>query len=202
MSRSDSFEGFVLAGGKSSRMGTDKAFLKIGDRTFIENAIEALRPNCRRVRVVLNKGQTQFINRIPAVVTAVFDIYENRGALGGIHAALSNCDTEFAIILACDMPFVTGGSLACIADEALSKKTAAAWIPVQKSGRIQPLCGIYKTEICLRVLEKLIIDDTSISVKSFLSLIKTEYVREVTLNSNSKLFWNINTVNGYEKISQ
>ncbi len=81
------FTGYILAGGKSSRMGRDKAFLKIGEKTFLENAVEILKPNCDQVKIVLNKSQNHFIEKLPDGISHIFDIHENRGALGGIHAA-------------------------------------------------------------------------------------------------------------------
>ena len=106
----EDFTGYILAGGKSSRMGRDKAFLKIGDKTFLENAVEILKPNCEQVKIVLNKSQNHFIEKLPDDISHIFDIYENRGAVGGIHAALQDCQTEFAVILAVDLPFVEIGS--------------------------------------------------------------------------------------------
>ncbi|MDQ3712120.1 MAG: molybdenum cofactor guanylyltransferase, partial [Acidobacteriota bacterium] len=99
------FDGYVLAGGKSSRMKTDKAFLEVNGETFLTRAIKTLSTICEnRVKIVLNKTQINFIERLPANVPHIFDIYENRGALGGIHAALSDCQSEWAIVLAVDLP--------------------------------------------------------------------------------------------------
>ena len=105
------FTGYILAGGKSSRMGRDKAFLKIGEKTFLENAVEILTPVCKQVKIVLNKSQTHFIEKLPEGISHIFDIHENRGAVGGIHAAFQDCKTEFAVILAVDLPFVTSEAI-------------------------------------------------------------------------------------------
>ncbi|MCY7345506.1 MAG: NTP transferase domain-containing protein, partial [Pyrinomonadaceae bacterium] len=95
------FSGYVLAGGKSSRMQTDKAFLEIGGETFLSRAVKTLSETCEnRVKVVLNNHQNNFIERLPANISPIFDAYENRGALGGIHAALTDCPTKYALVLA------------------------------------------------------------------------------------------------------
>src|SRR5438045_1162415 len=99
------FTGYILAGGKSSRMGKDKAFLKTSDKTFLERAINALSSICENhVKIILNQNQTDLIEKLPPNIPYIFDIFENRGALGGIHTALKNCKTKFAIILAVDLP--------------------------------------------------------------------------------------------------
>ena len=63
MPNRQNFTGYILAGGKSSRMKRDKAFLEIGGKTFLENAFSALAPNCKRVKIVLNPAQKHFIEK-------------------------------------------------------------------------------------------------------------------------------------------
>ena len=76
----NSFTGFVLAGGKSSRMGKDKAFLQIENETFLERAITTLSTVCEnRVKIVLSQNQTNLIEKLPPNVSHIFDIFENRG---------------------------------------------------------------------------------------------------------------------------
>ena len=80
------FEGFVLAGGKSSRMGKDKARLKIGNETFTERAAKILSPVCKgRVKIVLN--QYQKAEDFPAF-DCVRDHFSEHGAPGGLHLSL------------------------------------------------------------------------------------------------------------------
>src|SRR4051812_31514007 len=98
---SSQFSGFVLAGGKSSRMKTDKAFLQIGGETFLERAFNALAPTGGEVKIVINEAQTEKFRLIFPALDFVFDIFPERGALGGIHAALKNCKSVYAVILAC-----------------------------------------------------------------------------------------------------
>jgi molybdenum cofactor guanylyltransferase len=200
MLRSEKFEGFVLAGGKSSRMGTDKAFLKIGEKTFLENAADVLKPACGKVHAVLNESQKTFFDKIPAGIPIIYDIYENLGALGGIHAALRECRAEFAIILACDMPYVTKESIEKLADIALVDPEADAFIPIQADCNIQPLCGIYRHTACLRHLEKFLNDGNSPAVRTFLKSINTEYIAEHTLADDHNIFRNINALSEYQEL--
>ena len=185
----DELSGFVLAGGKSSRMKTDKAFLKIGGETFLEKAFKTLASLCKNTKIVINKNQkAKFEEAFPAL-DFIFDIYPGRGALGGIHAALKNCETEFAIVLAVDLPLVTPATL-----EKLSavSNDFAAMIPRQNDGRLQPLCAVYRVQDCLPVLVELLVKDNSASVLDFVKLISVNVVEANLPGAGEDVFLNVN----------
>jgi len=189
------FSGYVLAGGKSSRMRSDKAFLEFDGETFLERAVSTLETACEnRVKIVLNRSQTHFIEKLPPDVSYIFDIFENRGAPGGIHAALLDCRTDFAIILACDMPFVTSEAVQKLAEIALARKEFAAIVPVQPDGKRQPLCAVYRAAKCLPAIEKLLKDEVSPSMKYFLNIACVKFIeqRELTRDEAQDLFFNVN----------
>src|SRR3954470_539334 len=98
-----SIEGFILAGGASSRMGEDKSLLRLGGRTFVESAADALRSVSTHVSIVSSRHEAE-----PHWLPLVRDLRAGMGALGGLHAALVSCRAEWAAVLACDLPFVTG----------------------------------------------------------------------------------------------
>ena len=83
---------FVLAGGKSSRMGSDKAFLELAGRSLLNRALDLARAVVPDVRIVGDAG------KFAAFAPTVSDIYPARGPLGGIHAALTNSTTESNLI--------------------------------------------------------------------------------------------------------
>ena len=195
------FTGYVLAGGKSSRMGKDKAWLEINGKTFLENAVDALRLNCSSIKIVLNQSQHYFIEKIPAEISYIFDCFENRGALGGIHAALKDCETELAIILAVDLPFVSCQAIEKLCEVALSSKDVAATVPRQNDGRLQPLCAVYRVQNCLPQLEDLLNKPTSPSVRDFLEVILTNYL-ETSALSDENLFFNVNQPSDYALINK
>ena len=202
--KSDLFEGFVLAGGKSSRMKTDKAFLKIGGETFLERTIKTLRVVCEnRIKVVINLTQNNFVEQFPADVLPVFDFYENRGALGGIHAALKNCQTKYAIILAVDLPFVMTEAIEKLAEITLSSNKFVAVVPRQTDGRLQPLCAVYHARYCLPILKSLMNENDSASVRDFLELIAPRYVNQnkLTADETQDIFFNVNEPADFRQIS-
>ena len=94
----------ILAGGKSSRMGRDKASLTLGNETFLQRiAAELDACGFQEKYVSLGIGEKTEI-RIPGGWTAVRDRYRDCGPLGGIHAALSECRAEWALFVSCDTP--------------------------------------------------------------------------------------------------
>jgi molybdopterin-guanine dinucleotide biosynthesis protein A len=197
------FSGYILAGGKSSRMGSDKAFLEIGNKTFIENAVEILKPICEnRLKIVLNSKQNHFIKKLPENIPHIFDIYENRGALGGIHASLKDCKTKFAIILAVDIPFLTQEAMKVLCKTANDSDEVSAVIPKQKDDRLQPLAGIYKVDECLPEIEKLLESKESNSVIFYLTkLPEIKTIPENQFNSENSLL-NVNSPTEYKKVSK
>ena len=91
---------FVLAGGKSTRMGTDKAFLQFRGRTLLANALKLTRAVAGEVRIV---GDSTKFADFGAVVE---DVYPGCGPLGGIHAALKSSDTDLNVVIGVDLPML------------------------------------------------------------------------------------------------
>jgi molybdopterin-guanine dinucleotide biosynthesis protein A len=130
--------GYVIAGGKSSRMGEDKAFVNFGGQTLLQRALTAMGAVCDRVAIV---GEpTKFEN----YALAVADIFAECGPLGGIHAALRHSSAELNLMLAVDMPFVSSELLAFLLKAAEGN---AATITVPRVGNgFQPLCAVYRRD--------------------------------------------------------
>jgi molybdenum cofactor guanylyltransferase len=179
--------GFILAGGRSSRMGRDKFALEINGETFLDNASNILKPVCETVKIVLSQ-----IQNIETSLPSVRDIFAARGALGGIHAALQNCDTKFAVILAVDLPRVTTGAIESLVRLALASNKFPAVVPRQTDGRPQPLCAVYRVKYCLPPLEKILGENDSASVRDFLDAISPKYIDASRLSTDEDLLFNVN----------
>jgi len=186
-------DGFVLAGGASSRMGEDKARLRIGGKTFAERAVETLLPVCRRVFVVGGETDVPLATRVP-------DVPHPKGAgvkaaIHGLHTSFANCSSRYAAILACDMPFVTADLFAFLAGLFEGAVGFDAVIPKDPTGRIQPLCAVYDSAICRTKLTSL--DFTGVpSVRSFVRELKPRFVEseEIPFDGDPELlFSNVNT---------
>ncbi len=130
---------FILAGGKSTRMGTDKAFVEYDGRTLLARALDLARSMTPDVRIV---GSPE---KFAPFAPVVEDIFRECGPLGGIHAALRTSLTELNVMLAVDTPFVSWAFLQYLISQARSAPGAAAVVPRDESGS-QPLCAIYRRQ--------------------------------------------------------
>lgn len=129
---------FILAGGKSTRMGTDKAFISLDGHTLLARALDCIRAVTSDVRIVGDR------KKFAAFAPVVEDIFPGCGPLGGIHAALRSSTTDLNFILAVDVPFVTPALIHFLIDRAESSKSIVT-VPSAGHG-LQPLCAVYRHE--------------------------------------------------------
>ncbi len=139
MSPGSDLTAFILAGGKSTRMGTDKAFVRLDGRTLLARALEVAGSVTTEVRIVGDR------TKFAAFGPVVEDIFPGCGPLGGIHAALRASKTDLNLMLAVDLPFVTAGLLQFLVDRARDSAGSMAIVP-RTGQRWQPLCAIYRRE--------------------------------------------------------
>jgi molybdopterin-guanine dinucleotide biosynthesis protein A len=123
--------GFVLAGGKSSRMGQDKALLMFDGETLVERGLRKLGEICGDVAIAGGAAElSRFARLIP-------DAWPGCGPLGGIVAALEQSAYEWNLFLPVDMPFVPVEAL-----RSLPGGWASIYVP-RVAGVVHPLCGAY-----------------------------------------------------------
>jgi molybdopterin-guanine dinucleotide biosynthesis protein A len=141
--------GFVLAGGKSSRMGAgpgkDKVFLEFGGQTLLDRALTVMGTVCDRVAIVGDPAKfTSYGSSKYGSVVA--DIFPGCGPLAGIHAALVDSPAELNLMLAVDMPFVSRELLAFLFATATGEAKDTI-VTVPRSGKgLQPLCAVYRRD--------------------------------------------------------
>lgn len=97
--------GYVLAGGKSSRMGQDKALLELAGKPLVLLAVEKLRRVCAEVHILGNRPELE------AYAPVIRDRHKGCGPLGGIEAALLHSTKDWNLFMAVDMPFLPTGFL-------------------------------------------------------------------------------------------
>src|SRR5579863_9914547 len=145
------FEGFVLTGGRSSRMGRDKALLPVvgsanegpaaggwtaGGKTLVEQIAARVRAAAGSVTLI---GSPERYGNLGLPVAA--DLIEDCGPIGGVYTALKICSAPWNLIVACDMPSVTAGFLRGLL-EAARNADAECVVPETASG-LHPLCAVY-----------------------------------------------------------
>ncbi len=187
--------GFILAGGASSRMGTDKAELLIAGQTFVQRIAAAMASTVSSVALVGKPLATG--PNIPTVP----DVHEHWGALGGVHAALAACESRWALIVACDLPFVTEALLARLTGFADAFEAVA---PIQADGRPQPLCALYQVNPCLEKAERLIKSGERRPI-ALLQSVRARWVdfSELSdLDGADRFFDNINTPDDYSRVNK
>jgi molybdenum cofactor guanylyltransferase len=127
---------FILAGGKSTRMGTDKAFVLLDGRTLLARMLEVARSLTPEVAIVGDSA------KFAAFAPVVEDVFPGCGPLGGIHAALRASRTELNVILAVDVPFVSSTLLTYLVSRAQGSQSAST--VACAAGGYQPLCAVYR----------------------------------------------------------
>jgi len=130
--------GFVLAGGKSSRMGQDKAFVSWEGSTLLNRALEATQAVASSTRIVGAKA------KFVSYGSVIEDIFPERGPLGGIHAALRTSDRDLNLVLAVDLPLVSPALLEFLIECAQDAQYMAT-VP-RLEGGWEPLCAVYRRE--------------------------------------------------------
>jgi molybdopterin-guanine dinucleotide biosynthesis protein A len=128
--------GAVLVGGRSTRMGRDKALVEVEGVAMAERVARVIDAIGARP-VVLVGGAERPIGR-----PWVADLYPGEGPLGGIITALTEVDAERVAVLACDLPWIDQATLEALVDEAGDADVVCAF-----TDRRQPLCAIWRSRV-------------------------------------------------------
>lgn len=191
----DPVAGFILIGGASSRMGRDKSRLLVQSETFVHLIARELAQVTEQVTLVGRPDQDY-----PGLAV-VHDLHPQWGALGGVHGALAACTSEWALVVACDLPRVK----AALFHRLLSLRQGFdAVAPLQPDGRRQPLCALYRVDECLKRSAALIESGERKPV-ALLQSVSTRWVQFAELADlpgAKDFFDNINTPQDYLRISK
>ena len=188
--------GIILAGGKNSRMGTNKAFLKIDGIRLIDNILAVYKKIFSEIIIVTNDplSYTEFSDSI--VVT---DIYKEKGALGGIYTGLFYATHDYSFVAACDMPFLNEDFIIYLTGQ-VGKHDII--VPELSEG-FQPLHAIYSRN-CLSHIKKLLIAN-KLKIAGFYKEVRLLSIPEEKIkpfNKDGRLFLNVNTQKDLEKEQQ
>lgn len=187
--------GFILAGGKSTRMGRDKAFLDFGGGSLIRRVIDVITTVTGDVAVIGDPVRFAGLN-----VPVFADVISGFGPLAGIHSALMHSNHNHALIVGCDLPFVRKSLL-----ELLVSKLPCdgAVVPRNSRGQTEQLCSIYSRRL-LPVVGQLISEGIH-TPRAIYKRAETVYVaweQIAELAGSGEFFLNVNTAEEYERAKE
>ncbi len=184
--------GIILAGGKNTRIGMEKAFLRIGDKVIIEEVSAKLSRIFPKIMVVTNSPNPYCYQGLEVVR----DILPDKGALGGIYSGLVASETHYNFVLACDMPFI---SLDLI--EYMRENAEGYDVVIPKlNNYFQPLHAIYSKD-CIQPI-KAQLHRNELQVFGFFDRVEVKCIsaEEVkAFDPRGIAFFNINTKDDMEE---
>ncbi len=198
-----SFSIIINAGGKSSRMGRDKSFLEIGGKMLIEHILARTAGLGDQIIVTNTPEQYAFLG-LPTVP----DILPDKGALGGLYTAIHAATRPYALVLACDMPFINRPlleyMLALTADfEAVVPRIVPIRHEVSDRAEAEPFHAVY-SKACLGPIQHAL-DAGKMRVISFYPDVRLHWLEEAEIkqfDADLLTFKNCNTPEDLEEMRQ
>lgn len=183
----------IISGGKSSRMGQNKAFVKIGGQILIERIIERTKNVGQKETILITNSPDEYAHlKLPMYG----DIVPDSGSLGGIYTAIHHSTTSHTVVIACDMPFVSADLLRFMVSQADNADVVVPTI----EGYPQGLHAIYSKNCLDPIRAK--IDAKRLKVIGFYDEVRVTYLDEAALkkyNPDGLAFMNVNTPEELEK---
>jgi len=173
--------GIILAGGKSSRMGTDKGFILLNNKPFIQHIIDCLQPLVDEIIIISNNAAYDVFGK-----KRVADKIINSGPLAGVYTGLFYSKTQNNIVLSCDVPFVNQQLLSVLLQEEKKKYDI---VQLQSEGKNMPLIALYQKKCAPHFLKLL-----NSGEKRMNTAINQLNTKTITINATLEKFAkNINT---------
>jgi molybdopterin-guanine dinucleotide biosynthesis protein A len=185
--------GLVLAGGSSTRMGRDKAFLELDGRPLIEIVVERMASVCAEVLIVAGDTRPYAGLGVPVVE----DRFRGVGVLGGLHAGLEAAAHELTLAVGCDMPFLSLDLLRVFVDWAEGFDV----VLLRQGEQVEPLHGAYR-RTCLPAMEAAIRARRR-RIISFFPCVRVRYVTPddvIPFDPDLRSFRNVNTPQEWEAV--
>lgn len=175
--------GIILAGGKSTRMGTDKALLQINGKTLLENAIEICMPVCSEILISSNNPEHQKLG-----IQIIPDEIKDCGPMGGIYSCLKVSETSWNLVLSTDAIYVEPLFISFLINHS---GDFDAVVPIHSKGK-EPLIALYNKSSLPIIKEH--IAKGNFKMVDLLSEINTRWINsENWIQKTPNIFQNINS---------
>jgi len=185
----------ILAGGKSSRLGRNKALQVIEGKSLIQWVIDRLAILSTEIIIATAHGKAIPCSSAVEIKT-VADIYHGKGPLVGIYSGLIASSSSRAIVVGCDTPFLSVGLL-----EYMTQLCSTFDVVVPRIGKkVEPLCAVYSKN-CLVPMQGLL-EQNELRISALFSMIRVRYIEEAEINRfdpEHLSFFNINSQDNLEK---
>lgn len=179
----------ILAGGKSSRLGRSKALQVIEGKSLIQWVVDRLAILSTEIIIATAHGEAIPCSSAARIKT-VADIYPGKGPLVGIYSGLIASSSSQAIVVGCDMPFLSVSLL-----EYMTQNLGESDVALPRIGEmVEPLCAVYSKN-CLAPIQELL-EQNELGISKLFSMVKVKYVEEDEINSfdpEHLSFFNINS---------
>ncbi|MCY3831710.1 MAG: molybdenum cofactor guanylyltransferase [Chloroflexi bacterium] len=178
----------IIAGGQSRRMGRDKAFVDLGGKTLIERVIERSAHLGQAETILITNRPTQYAH---LGLPMHRDVLPDKGSLGGIYTALVKAASQYVLVLACDMPFISSDLLRLLISHIRADIDIVA---PRVAGYPQGLHAIYK-KTCIEPIARQLAADR-LKIIRFYDQMRVTYLDETdyaAYDPESRSFANVNT---------
>ena len=178
--------GIILAGGKSSRMGQNKALMSLGGRRLIDRVVHVLRDIFAELLLVTNRPEIYADLGVPMVN----DVFPEKGSLGGIYSAVYHAPAPCCFVVACDMPFLQVSVIRYLIEQMADHDVVMPDV----HGEMQPLHAVYG-KVCLAPIRQRL-DANRLKIVDFLPDVRVRVVTagEMTpFDPELRTFQNLNT---------
>lgn len=188
--------GIILAGGMSRRLGQNKVILPIGGEPLINRVHHRVSKIADHTIVIVNNSQRADEIQLPEQVNIITDIHPNTATLGGIFTGLSKSDTEWNIVVACDMPFL---NVRLFNKMLALRYEVDAVVPIA-NGYPEPTHAVY-SKACLPAIERKLIEK-DFKISKFFDEIRVNFLTEnqiAQIDPETLSFFNVNTQHDLSK---
>ena len=185
----------VLAGGRSSRMGTNKSLLSLKGRPIFEHVLERLAPLSVPILIIANDSAKYRHYALPIFP----DVIPNRGSLGGLYSAIYYSQSDYTLCVACDMPFLNTMLLTYL----VAQRSGYDLVVPRVGGVIQPFHAVYSKN-CLSTIDTCMARG-QLQASGFYASLKVRWVEDeevYAFDPSYHSFINVNTPEEYQAIQQ
>lgn len=182
--------GYILAGGKSSRLGTDKALLLVQEEPLLMRIKRLIDPFCKTV--VISGHKNEYVD---FTIKMVPDLYPGIGPISGIISSLKHSSTEWNLLVSVDTPFINTELIQSL----IAQTGQYDCIIPEHDGGIEPLIGLYNRQILPQLEE--IINQGDYKLMRLVTKLNTRYLDcRPLIQKYPRLFFNINRPEDYNSI--